>query len=65
MTYEELLTEVLNQYPEAKKVIADLQGKNRAPYQIIDTLEDMGLLSMEVKREYEKPPNYVSFKEED
>lgn len=65
MNYEELLTEVTTQYPEAKGVVIDLQKKNKAPYQIIDALEEMGLLSQELKREYEKPPTYVSFKDED
>lgn len=65
MNYEELLTEVTTQNPQAKEVISDLQKKSKAPYQIIDALEDMGLLSQELKREYEKPPTYVSFKDED
>ncbi|OGW17965.1 MAG: hypothetical protein A3G93_04055 [Nitrospinae bacterium RIFCSPLOWO2_12_FULL_45_22] len=65
MTYEELLVEVVTQYPKAKKVITDLQSKNKAAYQIVDILEDMGLLSQELKREYEKPPSFISFKDED
>lgn len=65
MTYEELLAEVITQHPEATKVITELQGKNKAPYQIIDTLEDMGLLSQELKHEYEKPPSFISLKDED
>lgn len=65
MTYEELLAEVITQYPEAKEVIAEFQSKNKAPYQMIDALEDMGFLSHELKREYEKPPSYISFKDED
>jgi hypothetical protein len=65
MTYEELLAEVITQHPEAKELIVNLQKKNTAPYQIVDTLDDLGILSDELKREYEKPPSYLSFKDEE
>jgi len=65
MTYEELLAEVISQHPEAKEIILELQRKNKAPYQIIDTLDDMGILSPELKKEYEKPPSHISMKDEE